>query len=180
MRRRLSPPQLAAKTARWAVTMARWAIRYSTSGKRPHTKNVTRWQVVAFPGPRGGESRGIVDVLAIRKDHRPASRVFARGDLFEIVLIQVKGGGAAWPRAFDIDRLRAVQAHHHARAVVLVVWMRGAGSRFFTLSDRIGVAGKNAWREVDPCSIFGEHAVPRVITAAAAGKAGKARDARVA
>lgn len=69
--------------------MARWAIRYATNGKGPHSNRVPQWQLVSFPGPNGAESRGIVDVLAIRKNHRATSKVFARGDLFEMVIIQV-------------------------------------------------------------------------------------------
>jgi hypothetical protein len=51
-----------------------------------------KWQLVGFAGPNGGESVGIVDLLAIRKDHRPKSSRHNRGDCFDIVLIQFKGG----------------------------------------------------------------------------------------
>jgi hypothetical protein len=35
----------------------------------------------------GRESAGIIDLLAIRKDHAKANGKFKRGDLFEIILI---------------------------------------------------------------------------------------------
>src|SRR5580658_9849699 len=97
MRSTSSPTGRAARTARWATTMTRWAIRFSSSGKRAGTKPVKRWQFVAFPGPGGAESRGIVDLVAIRRDHRPGLGVFQPGDLFEMVFVQIKGGAAAWP-----------------------------------------------------------------------------------
>ena len=45
----------------------------------------------------GHESAGIVDLMAIRKDHGTHNSKFKRGDLFEIILIQIKGGGARLP-----------------------------------------------------------------------------------
>ncbi|MFQ5853564.1 MAG: hypothetical protein ACE5JU_23650 [Candidatus Binatia bacterium] len=59
-----------------------------------------------FPGPAGRESAGIVDLIAIRKDHGTNNNKFKRGDLFEIILIQIKGGGARLPKTNDIRRLR--------------------------------------------------------------------------
>lgn len=163
-RRRPSPPELASNTARWAVTMARWAISFATSGSRPDTKRVTRWQLVAFPGPNGGESRGIVDVLAVRKDHQPTSRVFERGDLLEMVLLQIKGGGARLPTGKDVDRLRAVQQYHRAKAVVLVRWKKGDGPRFFELAnDR--ATGQAPWRPADPCKVFGHGKLNQTVSA---------------
>lgn len=58
-----------------------------------------------FPGPGGGESTGIVDFMAIRKDHsQPETDPLKRGDLFEIILIQVKGGSARMPTRQDVLR----------------------------------------------------------------------------
>ena len=53
--------QKAALTARWAVTMAKVRIRRVASR--------TRWRLVTFYGKSGGESVGVVDLLAILKDH---------------------------------------------------------------------------------------------------------------
>jgi len=53
--------QKASKTARWAITMTKVRIRQVLSR--------TRWQLVTFCGHAGGESRGVVDLLAVRKHH---------------------------------------------------------------------------------------------------------------
>jgi hypothetical protein len=136
---RLSPHSLstpsarAAKTAKWATTMTRWAIRFSSSGKRAGTKSQKRWQFVAFPGPAGAESTGIVDLVAIRRDHRRAIGVFQPGDLFEIVLVHIKGGSAPWPSLRDLLRLKAVAGRYRAK-VVLAAWRKGAEPLFYLLS----------------------------------------------
>jgi hypothetical protein len=64
-------------------------------------------------GRAGAESKGIVDLLALRRDHRTERGPFRRCDLFELVLIQIKGGSAAWPTPVDIGRLQAVQRRYH-------------------------------------------------------------------
>ena len=73
----------AIRTAKWATTMTKWRIGFETGGRRlakPGVKPVRRWQLVSFPGPAGRESAGIVDVMAIRKDHRTSNGKFKRGD----------------------------------------------------------------------------------------------------
>jgi hypothetical protein len=87
----MSPGQKAKRTPKWAVTMTKWLLTRASVG--------TAWQVVRFCGPNGSESRGIVDLTAVRKGHRLPCEPLKRGDLFEIVLIQVKGGDAAWTDA---------------------------------------------------------------------------------
>src|SRR5439155_6056008 len=89
--------QKAALTARWAVTMAKVRIRRVASR--------TRWQLVTFCGKSGGESVGVVDMLAIRKDHGTSVGAIRRGDALQIILIQVKGGSAARPTPEDAARL---------------------------------------------------------------------------
>lgn len=50
-----------------------------------------------------------VDVLAIRRDMRePSDALLKRGDLFDVILIQIKGGGARAPTSDDCARLREV------------------------------------------------------------------------
>jgi hypothetical protein len=93
----------------------------------------TRWQLVCFWGKGGGESVGVVDMLAVRKDHASPLRGTRRGDNFQILLIQVKGGGAAHPTADDAKRLRAVAKRHRACAVLLASWKKGAQAEFFRL-----------------------------------------------
>jgi len=132
--------------------MAKWRIGFETGGTllrkgrrdasgRP-VAHARRWQLVAFNGPNGGESRGIVDFLAIRKDHRDHGKgsPFKRGDLFEIVLVQVKGGSADWPNDEDLQRLRAVRRRYRARAVVLAEWEKGTQPTFYP-SRPVGSTG---------------------------------------
>ena len=101
--------KLAEQTQRWAVTMTKVAIRQAVA-RSPFP----RWHFVSFGGREGNESRGVVDLIAIRKDHGTPRKKLKRGDTFQIVLIQVKGGAAAYPTAEDGERLRAVARYHHA------------------------------------------------------------------
>ena len=107
----------AAHTAKWAKVMAKWMMTYASQG-RP-------WHIVAFDGPRGGESTGVVDLLAIRKDHGAPRLPLKRGDLFEIILIQVKGGSAAMPSDEDVRRLKEIGKRYRAKALLLAVWRKG-------------------------------------------------------
>lgn len=89
----------------------------------------TRWQFMSFRGTHGGEWRGIVDVLAIRKNTSvPTHAALNAGDLFDIVLVQIKGGSARRPCAADLARLEAVADWYHAKAIVLFEWKRGRES----------------------------------------------------
>ena len=144
-----SPTQKAARTAKWATTMTKWLVT--------RTKSRNDWQLVEFPGPGGAESRGIVDLLAIRKDHRSPPSGLKRGDLFEVVLVQIKGGTARLPSRDDILRLRQVARHYQAKAVVLVSWKKGSQPTIYALSKRLGDDCKpsEAWREVAPEVVFG-------------------------
>ena len=58
------------------------------------------------------------------------------GDLFEIILVQVKGGSARSPTTEDCIRLREVARHYAARAVVLFEWKKGVSWRFLVLKRR--------------------------------------------
>ena len=133
----LKAQQSAARTARWAITMTKVRIRRVLSR--------TRWQVVTFNGPSGGESVGVVDMIAVRKDHGPPPPGAKRGDNFQIILIQVKGGGAAMPTRDDACRLRAVARRHHARQVLLASWRKGAAAQFFHLGP---ASSAREWVEV--------------------------------
>ncbi len=124
----MTPGQRAMKTARWATTMTKWMMRVASRGKK-------RWQLVAFAGPNGAESRGIVDLIAIRRDHSERSG-FPRGDLFELILVQVKGGSAPMPSADDVRRLKAVAKMYRARSVVLAAWKKGRAPTFFLLAGK--------------------------------------------
>jgi hypothetical protein len=137
----LSPGQKAKLTGRWAKTMTKWLITFASRGGK-------KWQLVAFDGAAGGESTGIVDFLAIRKNHRPAQPPLKRGDCFEIVLLQVKGGSAVWPTASDVTRLRAVGHRYHAQYILLAEWHRGRAPGLFRLHG-------SSWVPVEPVEVFG-------------------------
>ncbi len=81
----MSPGKKAPHTAKWARTMTKWLVTYSR-------RRGAKWNLVDFGGKTKAEASGIVDLIAIRKDHRHDGPNLKRGDLFEIVLIQTKGG----------------------------------------------------------------------------------------
>jgi hypothetical protein len=136
--------KIAANTEKWAVTMTKVRIRQAVAAAPfPH------WHLLTFAGPDGGESRGVVDLIAIRKDHGTPRSGTKRGDCFQIILIQVKGGYAARPTAADAQRLRAVARRHCACAILLAIWKKGYAARFFALRPR------GVWTELqDLTSVF--------------------------
>lgn len=79
-----------------------------------------------FPGPKGRESAGIADILAIRKrwekSDLPEDAVLKHLDDFDMMLIQVKGGGARTPTAKDIARMERVADLHGIDKVLLYQW----------------------------------------------------------
>ena len=103
--------------------------------------------------PGGRESAGIVDLLAIRKNHTKPKSPFKRGDLFEIILVQVKGGGAKRPTKDDAKRLKDVRDYYSARAVVLAEWIKGRPLEFYWLTN-YRAEPKRAWGPVDPGVAF--------------------------
>lgn len=135
-----------AHTARWSMTMAK--VRISQALAR------TRWQLVTFAGRAGAESVGIVDLIAIRKDHGRAIDGTEKGDNLQIILIQVKGGSAPEPTTEDGQRLRAVARRHRAQTVLLATWKKGKCASFQRLR-RNHAEGLRDWIEVeDQNSIF--------------------------
>jgi hypothetical protein len=87
---------------------------------------------VDFCGPIA-ESRGVVDLIAIRKDHRRSIKDTKRGDVFESILIQCKGGSAPQPTREDILRVRRVSSYHRAKTVVLAEWKKGKAPDLYVL-----------------------------------------------
>jgi len=173
----LTPTQKAGKTAKWARIMTKWLI--TRSGKREGVK----WQLVEFNGRKpkpakgdsqevaeakkrkGQESRGIVDLMAIRKNHRKPEDGGHKGDLFEIVLVQVKGGSAKFPTKVDIARLLHVRKHHQATKVVLAEWKQDKKLCIYewehldaTWDPKSGTWNPKGadWKEVTAASIFGK------------------------
>jgi hypothetical protein len=109
------------------------------------------WHLLTFTGPDGRESRGVIDLIAIRKDHGEPIAGTKRGDTLQVILIQVKGGSAAKPTAEDAARLRIVARRHGACGVLLAAWKKGNAARFFSLHKR-----RPEWREVEDLrSMFG-------------------------
>ena len=111
-----------------------------------------RWQFVDFLGPAGLESAGVVDIVAIRKSgQKPTIAGLKSLDLFDIILIQVKGGSAGMPKADDVSRLKIVQSHYDAREVVLFEWNKKKDlTRFSVLNEGDG------WSDKSPAEIFGK------------------------
>jgi hypothetical protein len=137
----MSPGKKAQHTAKWARTMTKWLVTFAH-------RTGAQWKLIDFGGKTKAEARGIIDLLAIRKDHRHSKRGLKRGDLFDIVLIQTKGGTAPSPTPQDILRLSKVKRHYKAKAVVLVKWHRGKKLDLFKLE-------RNKWKPVKPGEIFG-------------------------
>jgi hypothetical protein len=57
-----------------------------------------------------------------------------RGDDFQIILIQVKGGSSAVPTAEDGMRLRAVAKRHRTKQSLLGVWEKGESSPILSVT----------------------------------------------
>lgn len=135
--------ELAAYTEKWAVTMTKVRIRQAVT-HRPFP----RWHFLTFAGPDGGESTGVVDLIAVRKDHGTPTGGLKRGDKLKIILIQVKGGYAARPTTEDGKRLRIVAREHRACAVLLASWKKGKAAKFFSLRSRASTRSADDWVEV--------------------------------
>jgi hypothetical protein len=89
-------------------------------------------------------------VLGIRKDTSKSSHYLLKsGDLFDIVLVQMKGGSAKSPSTTDVHRLRAVARHYRARDVILFGWKRGEGCTF----QRLGRGVR--WLRSSAAELFG-------------------------
>jgi hypothetical protein len=113
---------------------------------------------VTFPGRNKKESRGVVDLIAIRKDHTSECTGIKKGDPFQIYLIQVKGGVAANPTAEDAARLRIVAKRHGACGVLFARWRRPKAAKFWSLRSRTSPDGD--WVQVDDlAAVFGRKPV---------------------
>jgi hypothetical protein len=109
-----------------------------------------RWRFISFRGLGGGEWRGIVDVLAVRKDTAVSNHALLKsGDLFDFVLVQMKGGSARDPNASEVARLRAVGRRYKAKAIVLFTWKRGQGCTWRLLR------GNGMWSPTNATAVFG-------------------------
>ena len=111
-----------------------------------------RWRFVDFRGPKGQESAGVVDIVAIRKCGKlPTVPGLKRLDLFDIILMQVKGGSAANPTAEDIKRLKIVGKQYHAQNIVLFQWQKKKKVGFLKLNKK-----NEKWKETSAAELFGQ------------------------
>jgi hypothetical protein len=108
-----------------------------------------RWILISFRGQGGGEWRGIVDLIAIRKNtERLGHPVRKSGDLFDIILIQAKGGMAKSPAAEDVTRLLSVKRYYRAKEVVYFHWREKRACTFCCLR-------RGQWVAASARDIFG-------------------------
>jgi hypothetical protein len=111
-----------------------------------------RWQFVDFLGPAGHESAGVVDIVAIRKSgKKPTIAGLKSLDLFDIILIQVKGGSAGLPKEKDISRLKIVRDRYHASEIVLFEWNKKKDLTRFSALDK-----RDHWTKRSPAELFGK------------------------
>jgi hypothetical protein len=75
------------------------------------------------------------------------------GDLFEIILVQMKGGSADMPTHDDIQRLKTVAKRYHAKEVVLFEWRQREPKR--TKTCCFSVLRGDDWKESAAEDIFG-------------------------
>ena len=125
----LTATEKAQLTAKWATTMTRWHIGFVTNGTRvgsPKVKPLRRWQLVGFAGPAGRESAGIVDLLAIRKNHGKPTPPFKRGDLFEIIIFKSK---AEVPNIQIEAKSGAFTRWQNITTLAMLFWQSGAKER---------------------------------------------------
>ena len=135
-----TPSEKAHTTGRWAETLFR-ALSMRVA---------KRWQFISFRGTGKGEWRGVVDVLAIRKDTtQPTASDLKRGDLFDMVFVQIKGGGARMPSPEDCSRLRSVAKFYEAKAIVLFTWVKNERTEFSVLQP------DGTWKPSSAHAIFG-------------------------
>ena len=91
-----------------------------------------------------------MDVIAIRKDTSHSShQLLKSGDLFDIILIQMKGGCSRRPSAIEIQRLIAVARRYRAKEIVLFAWKRAESCDFYKLTHR------GSWTLSSAREIFG-------------------------
>jgi len=167
----------ARRTATWARTMTKVIISQNNS-------QAPFWHVVNFLGPGKCEPRGIVDLLAVRKNQGEHALPLKRGDCFDMILIQVKGGSAKRPSAEERERLRSVAKIYGAKTILLSEWKKGSKAVLCRLDG-------DEWSSaIDPAEVFGPRSKPGKkprtkpekngkVMASAASKAWATRKARL-
>lgn len=119
------------------------------------------WKFVDFTSKdKKRESAGIVDLLALRKSSRPPGIDGLKPlDLFDVIVIQAKGGKSPRPTAEEIDRMRKVAAFYQAEKVVLFEWQKNVKSVYSVL-DVNGQWVKKSAKQVFPARGKHEPAAP--------------------
>jgi hypothetical protein len=85
----------------------------------------------------GNGVRGMVDVLAIRKDTSHSSHELLKsGHLLDTVLVRMKGGSARMPSGVEIRRLMAVARRYRAKEIILFAWKRATNCDFYKLTRK--------------------------------------------
>ena len=111
-------------------------------------------QFVEFEGREGGESNGIVDLLAVKRnrDHKKTKNMDCNvNDLLDIIHIQVKGGSAGEPTKADKKRMLIVSKYYNCRETLLSRWNPAKFNQviFKRLKNNL------EWEKVDAKTIFG-------------------------
>ena len=112
-------------------------------------------QFVEFEGREGGESNGIVDLLAVKRnrDRKKIKNMDCNvNDLLDIIHIQVKGGDSPPPTPDDKRRMKIVSKYYKCRETLLSEWnpARYNVVKFSRLNPQ------NEWDRVDERTIFGK------------------------
>ena len=111
-------------------------------------------QFVEFEGREGGESNGIVDLLAVKRnrDHKKTKNMDCNvNDLLDIIHIQVKGGSARDPTKAAKKRMLIVSKYYNCRETLLSRWNPAKFNQviFKRLKNNL------EWEKVDAKTIFG-------------------------
>ena len=141
--------EAAAATAAVA-TNARRVEGWTEARFRAMTKRVGgRWKVVSLRGKSGADSKGVVDLVAVRRNLRlPAPHGLAAGDLLDSVIVRLHSADAAKPTPKDVARLRRVARRYAALRIVLHTWTKGAPGEFHLLEAR------TKWKKVRAAVAF--------------------------
>jgi len=155
----ISPSNKTMVTEVIATMITKWSIK--KIGVQP------TWQLLEFKGKKNRESAGIIDILAVRKDHRkePNEKMaLSRGDLLQVILIQVKGGSAKLPSIDDIERLQILAKYYHAKNIMLSEWKKHEpifyllkeGKELKKILKKKIEHPKDVWIQTNPQRIFGK------------------------
>ena len=125
---------------KWAETMTKHGISLKTKKRNP-------WRFVNFRGPKGGESPGAIDLLAVRRKN---VKYQTKSNLLEIILIQVKGSAnnPEWPKPEDVRRMKSAKKSCNAKHLVLVRYTYKKEKQYYNLTKG------NKWMESSIETLF--------------------------